>query len=42
MFETRIPTNSASFHEANVSVRTPKTKRIPFGMFSVFARTMLR
>jgi hypothetical protein len=41
MFATRIPRNSASFHDPNVIVRRPKAKRIPFGMFSVFARTML-
>ena len=41
MFETRIPRNSASFHEPNAIVSTPKTNRIPFGMFSVLARTML-
>jgi hypothetical protein len=42
MFATRIPTKSASFHEANVIVRTPKKNRIAFGMFSELARTMLR
>ena len=41
MFETRIPRNSASCHDPNVIVSTPKTSRIPFGMFSVLARTML-
>jgi hypothetical protein len=41
MFETRIPTNRASFHEPKLIVRTPKTNRIPFGIVSVFARTML-
>ena len=38
---TRIPRNRASFHDPNVSVRTPNTNRIPFGTFSVLARTML-
>jgi hypothetical protein len=42
MFETRIPTNSASFHEPKVIVSTPKTNRIPFGIVSVLARTMLK
>jgi hypothetical protein len=41
MFETRIPTNSASFHEPNVIVSTPNANRIPFGIVSVLARTML-
>jgi hypothetical protein len=41
MFETRIPTNSASFHDPNVIVSAPKRARIAFGMFSVLARTML-
>jgi hypothetical protein len=41
MFETRIPRNSASFHDPSVIVRTPKKRRIPLGMFSVLARTML-
>jgi hypothetical protein len=41
MFEIRIPTKSASFHEPNAIVSTPKKNRIPFGMFSVFARMML-
>jgi hypothetical protein len=41
MFETRIPRNSASRHDANVIVSTPNTSRITFGMFSVLARTML-
>ena len=40
-FETRIPRKSASCHAPKVSVSRPKTKRIPFGTFSVFARTML-
>jgi hypothetical protein len=42
MFETRIPTNSASFHEPKVIVSTPKTNRIPFGIVSVLARTEVR
>ena len=42
MFETRIPRKSASRHEANAIVRQPKTKRIAFGVLSVFALTMLR
>jgi hypothetical protein len=42
MFATRIPMNSASFHDANAIVRTPNTNRIPFGMLIAFARTMLR
>lgn len=41
MFEIRIPRNSASRHDPNVIVRTPKKSRIPFGMFSVLARMML-
>ena len=41
MFETRIPRNSASRHDPNVIVRTPKNNRIPFGTVTVFARTML-
>ena len=41
MFETRIPTNSASRHDANTIVSTPKTSRIPLGIVSVLARTML-
>jgi hypothetical protein len=41
MFENRIPRKSASCHAPNVSVRMPKASRIPFGMVSVFARTML-
>jgi len=41
MFESRIPTNRASFHEPKLIVRTPKTNRIPFGIVSVLARTML-
>lgn len=32
---------SASFHEANASVRTPNANRIPLGMLTVFATTML-
>jgi hypothetical protein len=40
-FATRIPTNSASFHEPNVIVRTPNAKRIPFGIVRVLARMML-
>jgi hypothetical protein len=42
MFATRIPTKSASFHEPKPIVSAPKTKRIPFGIVSVLARTMLR
>src|SRR5215471_1099114 len=41
MFETRIPRKSASCHSPKASVRTPKAKRIPLGIFSVLARTML-
>ena len=41
MFATRIPTNSASRHDANTIVSTPKTNRIAFGIVSVLARTML-
>jgi hypothetical protein len=41
MFETRIPRNSASFHDPNAIVRTPNRRRIPFGIVSVLARTML-
>ena len=41
MFETRIPRNSASFHDPSVIVSTPNKKRIPLGTFSVLARTML-
>ena len=40
-FETRIPRKSASFHDPKASVSTPKKARIPFGMLSVLARTML-
>jgi hypothetical protein len=40
-FEIRIPTKRASFHDPNVIVSRPNRKRIPFGMFSVLARTML-
>jgi hypothetical protein len=41
MFANRIPTKSASFQDAKVIVRTPKRRRIPFGIVSVFARMML-
>ena len=41
MLDTRIPRKSASFHDANAIVSTPKTNRIAFGMLSVFARMML-
>jgi hypothetical protein len=41
MFETRMPRKSASFHDPKVIVSTPKKRRIPFGTFSVLARTML-
>jgi hypothetical protein len=41
MFDTRIPTNSASRHEANTIVNTPNARRIAFGIVSVLARTML-
>ena len=41
MFETRMPTNRASRHDAKVSVSTPNTNRIAFGIVSVLARTML-
>ncbi len=41
MFETRIPRNSASRHDPNVIVSTPKNNRIPFGTVTVFARRML-
>jgi hypothetical protein len=41
MFETRIPRKSASCQSPNASVRTPKPKRIPFGIVSVLARRML-
>jgi hypothetical protein len=41
MFEMRMPTKSASFHEPNAIVRTPKTKRIPLGIVSVLPRMML-
>jgi hypothetical protein len=40
-FETRIPTNRASRHDTNTIVSTPKTSRIPLGIVSVLARTML-
>jgi hypothetical protein len=40
-FAIRIPRKSASFHEPNVMVRTPKRSRIPFGIVRVFARMML-
>jgi hypothetical protein len=32
---------SASFHDPNVIVSSAKTSRLPFGIFSVCARTML-
>ena len=41
MFETRIPRNSASRHDSNAIVSTPNTNRIPLGIVSVLARTML-
>jgi hypothetical protein len=41
MFEIRIPRKSASFQEPNAIVSTPKSSRIPFGIVSVLARTML-
>ena len=41
MLDARIPTNSASRHDANAIVRTPKKSRIPLGIVSVFARRML-
>ena len=41
MFETRIPRNSASFHDPKAIVSTPNRRRIPFGTVSVLARTML-
>jgi hypothetical protein len=41
MFETRIPRNSASRHDAKTIVRTAKNRRIPFGIVSAFARRML-
>jgi len=41
MLAMRIPTNSASFQEPNEIVRTPKSSRIPLGIVSVLARTML-
>jgi hypothetical protein len=41
MFETRMPRKSASCHAPNASVSRPKANRMPFGMFSVFATTML-
>jgi hypothetical protein len=40
-FDTRIPRKSASRHDAKAIVSTPKNRRIPFGMLSVFARMML-
>jgi hypothetical protein len=33
--------NSASRHDASAIVRTPKNSRIPLGIVSVLARTML-
>jgi hypothetical protein len=41
MFEIKIPTNSASRHDARAIVSTPNVNRIPFGIVSVLARTML-
>jgi hypothetical protein len=41
MFATRIPRKSASFHDPKAIVRTPNRSRIPFGIVSVLARTML-
>ena len=41
MLAIKIPTKSASFHDPNVIVRTPKRSRIPFGIVSVLARMML-
>ena len=41
MFETRIPRNRASRHDANTIVTTPKTSRIALGIVRVLARTML-
>ena len=41
MFETRIPRNSASRHDAKAIVNTPNNSRIPFGIVTVFARRML-
>jgi hypothetical protein len=41
MFEMRIPRNSASRHDPNAIVMTPKKNRIALGTFSVLARTML-
>lgn len=41
MFETRIPRNNASRHDPKVIVSTPKQNRIPLGIVSVLARTML-
>ena len=41
MFAIRIPRKSASFHEPKLIVSTPNSKRIPFGIVSVLARTML-
>ncbi len=41
MFEIRIPTNSASRHDPNTIVTTPKNSRIAFGTVTVLARTML-
>jgi hypothetical protein len=40
-FETRIPRNSASRHDAKAIVSTPKKNRIPFGTLIVFALRML-
>ena len=41
MFAIRIPRKSASFQDPKVIVRTPNSRRIPFGIVSVFARMML-
>jgi hypothetical protein len=41
MFDTRIPTNRASRHDANTIVSTPNNSSIPLGIVSVLARTML-
>jgi hypothetical protein len=41
MFETRMPRNRASRHESKVTVKTPNTNRIAFGIVNVLARTML-
>jgi len=41
MFAIRIPRKSASFQDPKLIVRTPNSRRIPFGIVSVFARMML-